>query len=47
LKVKKEAIKGWKKRAAKTEAKETRDQRRIWEFDTFTRERLRSIGIIE
>jgi hypothetical protein len=47
LKVKKEVIKSWKKRAVKTEAKETRDQRRIWEFYTFTRERLRSVGIIE
>jgi len=47
LKVKREVGKDWRKRAVKAESKETREQRRVWEFDTFIRERLRSVGIIE
>jgi hypothetical protein len=47
LKVKKEVVKSWKKRAVKRKNKETREQSRVWEFDTFIRERLRSVGIIE
>jgi hypothetical protein len=47
LKIKKEVVKGWKKRAIKAEARDTQEQRRVWEFDTFIRERLRSVGIIE
>jgi len=47
LKIKKEVIKGWKKRTVKAEARDTQEQRRVWEFDTFVRERLRAVGIIE
>jgi hypothetical protein len=47
LKVKKEVVKRWKKKAVKTKDKETQEQSRVWEFDTFIRERLRSVGIIE
>ncbi len=47
MKTKKEVGKSWKKRAAKRKGKETSDQSKDWEFDTFIRERLRSVGIIE
>lgn len=47
MKVKKEVVKRWKKKAVKTKGKEMQDQSRVWEFDTFIRERLRSVGIIE
>lgn len=47
MKAKKEVDKRWRKRAVKAKVKETPDQSRVWEFDTFIRERLRSVGIIE
>jgi hypothetical protein len=48
LKVKKEVVKRWKKKAVKkTKGKEMQEQSRVWEFDTFIRERLKSVGIIE
>ena len=48
MKVKGESAKGWKKRVVKAErVMETSEQRRVWEFDTFIRERLRSVGNIE
>ena len=43
----KKAGKDRRKRAVKVEGKETGEQRQVWEFDTFVRERLKSVGIIE
>ena len=47
MKIKREVVKGWKKRAVKSESRDAQEQRRVWEFDTIIRERLRSVGIIE
>jgi hypothetical protein len=47
VKEKGEFVKGWTQRVLKRDKKESGQPSKDWEFETYIRERLRSLGIIQ